>query len=141
MAAANRSLLDDPIAFAEDLYGTMGVVDDPRVHTHAPREYAAFKAAYGALCVALGAESGSDAGLGCEHPAVLMDERAAAWAGKAFFDGVRFGIAADQLRRRCTMSRPAPSALVAAGSGAAAASGAGARALPRSSATPDLTAA
>jgi len=99
MAAANRSLLDDPIAFAEDLYGTMGVVDDPRVHTHAPREYAAFKAAYGALCVALGAESGSDAGLGCEHPAVLMDERAAAWAGKAFFDGVRFGIAADQLRR------------------------------------------
>ncbi len=91
-----RSLLDDPGAFAEDLYGTMGAAEDPRIYTHAPREYADFKATYRALCAALDALG---APIPCDHPVHLMDERAHAWAGEAFFDGVRFGLAADHLRR------------------------------------------
>lgn len=93
--ARSRSLHDDPVAFAEDLYGTMGAADDPRLLTHAPRRYAAFKAASRALRDALEARGEA---VPYDRPAALVDDRAMAWATDAFIDGVRFEIAADQLR-------------------------------------------
>jgi len=109
MPTTTRSLLDDPVAFAEDLYGSM---DDSLDYTHAPREYAAYKAAHRALCAVLGAA------IPCDHPAHLMDEAAHAWNGAAFLNGVRFGIAAEQFRRSLLTMHDAAPCLTCFGSGA-----------------------
>jgi len=60
---------------------------------HAPREYRAYKAAHARLV------ADYPAAVGFERPLTTLDERAIEFAGEAFWDGVRFGIAADQLRR------------------------------------------
>jgi len=92
-ATDTRRLLDDLVAFAEDLFSRMGATADPRISTFTPRQYAAYKAALKALSDAIDAESPA------ERAVDRLDTEALSWAGDAFFEGVRFGLATDHLRR------------------------------------------
>jgi len=82
-----------PVAFAQSLYSDTAELFPDQLIVHAPREYRAYQAAYARLV------ADYPAAVGFERPLTTLDERVLEYAGEAFWDGVRFGIAVDQLRR------------------------------------------
>lgn len=99
MALAHRgddaapAVLDDPIAFAHELYSNLARDGDERLINPPRADYARYKAA---IRAARALHSG---GTGAEHPDELADEAAHAWAAESYAAGVEFGVAAEQLRR------------------------------------------
>ncbi len=87
------STLDNPQAFAEELYSALGADGDPRVIHHAPAQLAAYQAAMRVLKERFPEETGLDG------PVTVADEAALAWANASHEAGIRFAIAAEQLRR------------------------------------------
>ena len=85
----------DPADFAEHLYDKLTGLLPDEFSSHAPADYATYLAARAALSQTH--PELATAGVG--HPLTDLDEAAHAWADKAFMAGVRFGVAAAELRR------------------------------------------
>ncbi len=81
--------LDAPLAFARELFATLGAGGDPRLLPPAPD---AFAAAIRRLAELLPDETGLG-GVVAE-----VDELAHSWAGSAYDSGITFGAAAEHLR-------------------------------------------
>ncbi len=80
--------LDDPAAFARELFATLAA-GDPRLLTPAPDDFAD---AIRRLAELLPEETGFGGAV------AAVDEAAHAWAGSAYDAGVAFGVAAEHLR-------------------------------------------
>ena len=89
---AATPLLDDPLAFAQAVF-EQALEDDPRLARHAPAEFAAYDAALAELKRLHAGEGGA------ADPLELLDEHALAWGQAAFWEGARFALEADRLRR------------------------------------------
>ncbi len=87
------STLDDPIAFAHELYSHLAGDADPRVTDPASRDGVVYKAAFEILRIRYPDEAVFGGGL------IRIDEAAMAWAGGSHAAGIEFGIAAEHLRR------------------------------------------
>ena len=83
----------DPVDFARHLYAKIAELFHDELIVHAPRELAAYRRVFAAAKRPHGGELPHD------HPLAKMDEEAHNWAGEAFWDGVRVGVAAADLRR------------------------------------------
>ena len=94
MPRRSPGTLDDPIAFALDLWGSIGATE-PELCDLAPAEYAAF-------CQAIRAAEGlisADADPALRRAVEEVGERAHDWGHLAHSAGVSIGVAAEQLRR------------------------------------------
>ncbi len=85
--------LDDPERFAAELYSHLAGGGERRVWEHAAAEYRAYEAAMRVL------KERSPQDTGLDGPVTVADEAALAWANASNVAGIRFGIAAEQLRR------------------------------------------
>ena len=85
--------LDDPQAFADALYNALGEDGDPRIIHHAPAQLAAFEAAMTAL------KERYPQDIGFAGPVTVADEAGFTWANACHEAGIKFGIAAETLRR------------------------------------------
>lgn len=86
-------ILDDPIAFAHELYSTLARDGDERLINPPQHDYGRFKAAVQA------ARALHPDGTGPGHPVEAADEAAHDWAAESYASGMEFGVAAEQLRR------------------------------------------
>ncbi len=89
---ATPRLLDDPLAFARQLYEDV-TNDDPRLATHAPKTFVAYNEVLDRL------KQLHPEDVGFRQPLSELDEAALAWGGEAFTEGVKFALEADRLRR------------------------------------------
>jgi hypothetical protein len=85
--------LDDPEAFALRYYGALDAVADRLQAACAPEEGAVFQAAMEALSALHPDEAAGGCPVGVAHDAGND------WALAAFEDGIRFGVAAEAVRR------------------------------------------
>ena len=92
-APAAAPSLDDPLAFARELYDRLAADGDPRLTTLTPGSYDAFTAAGRRLAELLPAETEYGGAV------AAVDEAAHAWANDAHAAGMGFALAADRLRR------------------------------------------
>lgn len=90
---ATDPALDDPVAFAHELYSALARDGDDRLVNPPHDIYARYKAAIG------DARALYPDGTGPTHPVELVDEAAHDWATDSYAAGVEFGVAAEQLRR------------------------------------------
>ena len=84
---------DDPVDLARHLYSEFVELLPGQLMTHAAREAAAYRRALDDLR----RRHPADDGFG--RPLTVLDEAAVSWVGEAFWDGVKFGVAAARLRR------------------------------------------
>lgn len=97
--------LDDPVAFAHQLYRDLAAAGEPRLLEAAPVAYRAFQAAVRAIRATDRAAAADGPGDG-----LIEDVAMAAhdWAGESHAAGIEFGIAAEALRRALLASAAGP---------------------------------
>ncbi len=85
--------LDDALAFARELYSNLGADGEPRVLGATGPAYEAYRVALQTL-----EQRPPDAPVTTAQ-IVALDEAAGNWASASHEAGIRFGVAAEQLRR------------------------------------------
>jgi len=84
--------LTDPREFAERLWSSLCSSTQPRVCSHAPREFAALECASEVFMRALPTKE-------LRVQFGELEELAMSYATESYFEGIRYGIAADAFRR------------------------------------------
>ncbi len=90
---ALHPFLDDPVAFAHELFSVLAAAGEARILNPAAMASQAFKDAISTLKQAHPGE------VGVGLPVTIADEAGFDWASESHEAGIRFGIAAETLRR------------------------------------------